>query len=158
MRMAEHWRIDNFQIVVLEKTLESLLDSKEIQPVNPKGNQPWVFIGRTMLKLQYFGHLMWRTHWLERTLMLGKMEGRRKRGWQKIRWLDSITNSMDTSLGKLQELVLYREAWHAAVHGVSKNWTRLSNNWTELNWSDLAHTYSYITLKTKCSLTFFIDF
>ena len=88
------------------------------------------------LKLQYFGHLMGRTDSLEKTLMLGKIEGRRRRGWQRMRWLDGIIDSMDMNLSKLQELAMDREAWHEAVHGVAKSQTRQSN-WTELNWTEL---------------------
>ena len=135
----ESWVPKNwcFWTVMLEKSLESPLHCKEIQAVHPKGDQSWVFIGRTDVEAEtpIFGHLMWRDDSFEKTLMLGKIEGMGRRGWQRKRWLFGITDLMGMNLSELQEMVMDREACCAAIHGVTKSRTRLSD-WTEcILWS-----------------------
>ena len=117
-----------FWIVLLEKILESPLDSKNIKPVNPKGNQSWIFIGTIGAEAPYFGHVMWTADSLGKTLMLRKTEGRRRRGQQRMKRLNGITDSMDMNLGKFRETVREREAWHASVYGVTKV-TKQQESW-----------------------------
>ena len=150
IKKAEHWRIDAFELWCWQRLLKVPWTTRRsnlslLKEISAEYSLEGLML---KLKLQYFGYLMQRTDSFEKTLMLGKIEGRWRTGWQRMRWLNGITNLMDMSLSKLQELVMDRETWHAAVHGITKSWTLLSG-WIELNWTELNPLqYSWASLVT----------
>ena len=167
VKKSERQRIDAFELWCWRRLLRvpwtARRSNQSILKINPGISLEGMML---KLKLQYFGHLMWRVDSLEKTLMLGGIGGRRRKGWQRMRWLDGITDSMDVSLSELRELVMDREAWRAAIHGVAKSWTRLSN-WTELNWTDenenlhltragLSETFTFPLFYTNLNLKLYL--